>query len=844
MLLLHQTGGVKVGELVRYTVTYAPLEDDAWPRPSRLYLRIGNTCPVAKRVAVFPGPFTLSVCAFPSVFDPFRKLDQPAEHGVPEFEPQVKAGTHWECELLIPREVLHAHHHDETQTVSWVIEVSSQVVFTKSAVVSYELLIASDPQELRRGLVLLTSPGRLVDHQELMRAVGEPSTLQSPGVFSTAVTVKVEDTMILWRSPAMVPAQPSHKSANRDDLTCSDEADQMTAAPRKPRKIHLVVMTHGLNSTIGSDLLFLKESIDAAARRAKAQALASGDVDEDEYENVIVRGYSGNATKTQRGIKFLGKRVAKYVLSMTYPDQPCLPTGRTSDDGFAQGFAGDLDARHQHAHPYMPHEYRGWQRQSYQVTSISFIGHSLGGPTQTYAIAYIQKRSPTFFDLIKPRSFITLASPMLGVSSENPLYVRLCLEAGFVGRSGRDLGLSWGPKTIARSGWGALVASLAGSSASSSPHASDRPGSKPLMQILPTGPAHVALAKFVDRTVYANVVNDGIVPLRTSSLLFLDWQSLERVERARRDTGLISNVSRHLMIPSQRPATRRGGPGYDMAVVPQPTEEEVVDEENGLTPPAPPTLARTPRSGYSPSRAPLSGVFKLAKRNAPDRFVSQRHKQMLSRGQTFHLDDLPSAERTDLLGREPRRREADIRAPPTTTFLEGFGDVLTPVVASVDFLIDPEARPKTIIHDRVYRPADIPPMQNDNMRVEERVARSYHHDMSWRKVLVKMEPDAHNNIVVRRQFSNAHGWPVIKHLADTHFGRGEEEPISPVKPPLPPRAYSHPTPQPEPMEPHLLAWSEADWQDSEDDSETDESGSKLTRLAARATHYAADGIKT
>lgn len=34
---------------------------------------------------------------------------------------------------------------------------------------------------------------------------------------------------------------------------------------------------------------------------------------------------------------------------------------------------------------------------------------------------------------------------------------------------------------------------------------------------------------------------------------------------------------------------------------------------------------------------------------------------------------------------------------------------------------------------------------------------------------MRLSPDAHNNIVVRRMFANAHGWPVIKHLVDTHF---------------------------------------------------------------------------
>ena len=55
------------------------------------------------------------------------------------------------------------------------------------------------------------------------------------------------------------------------------------------------------------------------------------------------------------------------------------------------------------------------------------------------------------------------------------------------------------------------------------------------------------------------------------------------------------------------------------------------------------------------------------------------------------------------------------------------------------------------------------------MKVEEKIARAYHRDLSWRKVLVRLEPDAHNNMVVRRMFANAYGWPVVRHLVETHF---------------------------------------------------------------------------
>ena len=46
-------------------------------------------------------------------------------------------------------------------------------------------------------------------------------------------------------------------------------------------------------------------------------------------------------------------------------------------------------------------------------------------------------------------------------------------------------------------------------------------------------------------------------------------------------------------------------------------------------------------------------------------------------------------------------------------------------------------------------------IDSGGMKVEEKIARAYHKDLSWRKVLVRLEPDAHNNMIVRRQFANA-----------------------------------------------------------------------------------------
>ena len=93
---------------------------------------------------------------------------------------------------------------------------------------------------------------------------------------------------------------------------------------------------------------------------------------------------------------------------------------------------------------------------------------------------------------------------------------------------------------MVRSGWGAVIGGI-GSEGKRANRQPD-PGAKPLLRILPTGHTHQVLKLFRNRTVYSNVVNDGIVPLRTSCLLFLDWSGLGRVEKARRENGLVGTM--------------------------------------------------------------------------------------------------------------------------------------------------------------------------------------------------------------------------------------------------------------------------------------------------------------
>lgn len=996
MLLLHQVGSVKIGEVVRYTVTYTPSRDRILPSPELLHLRIRNTSAIALRAAFVHGPYTLSVAAYPAAFNPHEKFHQARTHGVPEFEPMLKAGGSWSCHLIVPDNVrqtagtgtghfgghdIHADPDLNPPCASWIIEVSSQVIFSTSAAVGFEILLGRDEKSVNTGtgisLPLASNnsqspqPGKIADHQQSMGARDGHHPVQPKGIFSNAISMRVDDTASLWNTPRLPGWDDMGKErlrAEGKNITPAESvvttqhipnAEVVSSPPamKDPKKIHLVVLTHGLHSNLGADMLFLKESIDVAVQKAKKDAKArkereraaikkkielghegkdtshieippAQEGDDDDEEEVIVRGFSGNATRTERGIKYLGKRLAKFILAMTYPDQPFLPVTKAASDSVVQAMKGDKSKGspvHKRSTIHDDHSAstRPGQARPYKFTSISFIAHSLGGLVQTYAIAYIQNHSPQFFNIIRPVNFITLATPFLGLSNENPLYVKFALDFGLVGRSGQDLGLTWRAPTLARSGWGAIVSNL-GETAHKKVLGESQPESKPLLRILPTGPAHTALQKFRNRTVYSNVVNDGIVPLRTSCLLFLDWQGLGRVEKARREAGLVGTVVGFGW--AELTGTNVTSPRNGRWQPPEETESDTLDNNVGAatTPnghhdshdvPLPPTNAtldddrvslRSLTPGVTPSQTsseggPFSGFFSLFQRentgsasNAsnPKSPSSSKANKIYHRSQILKLDkeavqsdvsgaasSANSSQSRVTAGHDGPEDGSDLSAPPKTTFFESAGDLLNPKIPSVEFLIDPAQRQRTIFHDRVYHPADIPPPplkkrptsltlrrrsltgslsssntskmgggnganasvkpsgsedstpymtpknedswndhsdfatlpspsltkqgssiqtnhkqpQNDklfgadvtseaqqsllsaevidssNMKVEEKIARAYHRDLSWRKVLVKVEPDAHNNIIVRRMFANAFGWPVVKHLVDAHF---------------------------------------------------------------------------
>ncbi len=913
-------------------MTYTPSIDRILPPPTHLHVKIKNTSAIPLRAAYLHGPYTLYVACYPSTFDPYKKHETSKEEGVPEYEPQLKAGGQWSAKLTVPEEIrrdaVHGEskRHGDRKSFTWIIEVASQIIFSKTATVHYEVLVGRDEKSVELGFHGVVgsgqgAPGRLEDHKHRRAR----DAAQPKGVFSKAVRLAVDDTESLWNTPPFpewesdgdVKVQEGPQHGDKRDYAAKKDKKQ-----QKQKKIHLVLLTHGLHSNLGADMLFMKETIDTAAKQAREDskkrraerrarrlaesnqfgrdvvdqrtksvpeiALTGADEEttDDEEEEVLVRGFNGNAVRTERGIQYLGKRFAKYVLSITYPDQPYLPVKSSIGKSLSKSMptskpapSSDVQPTHKNSSIIKDENHRS-HNLPYKITSISFISHSLGGLIQTYAVAYIQKHSPDFFELIKPINFVAMATPFLGLSNENPVYVKFALDFGLVGRTGQDLGLTWRAPTIAKNGWGAVLGSL-----TTEAHKAQRepdPGTKPLLRILPSGPAHIALKKFRNRTVYSNVVNDGIVPLRTSCLLFLDWRGLGRVEKARRENGLVGTMVEWgwaEVTGQNASATRRALPWNDLfgesademsgngmsspdpdSSVPQAEASQGLDRDERAEP-EPQQFVEKPQSDASPPSADITssttsasnlwtGLLNLFKPQAGQQKPAHKVQKIYRRGQTMHHLERGSersshenSQGSDEVEEEhgvPRKNlvrgsslytnnseNGEVEAPPKTTFFESAGDLLNPPLPSKEFLLDPTARPRTIWHDRVYHPEDIPPppakrhrtlmmraipgsrkgsqqslmppdpassltvnpprsssshssasiltqgpnetQETGSMKIEEKIARAYHKDLSWRKVLVRLEPDAHNNMIVRRMFANAYGWPVVKHMCDTHF---------------------------------------------------------------------------
>ncbi|ODV86618.1 hypothetical protein CANARDRAFT_27046 [[Candida] arabinofermentans NRRL YB-2248] len=599
-LLYRSHSSLKIGDVHRYIITYFPKEGED-PTKS-LFIKIKNVEMIPLRAAYLAGPYIIYCDVRTDDYTHnkgcFITADQPI------YDPSLSAGQSLVAELSL---------HTMKEKHVWIVDVISQMLFSTSSEVHYEIMLGKDPSCLHR------------------HNMGDEL-----GKFTTRLDVQHMKTVDLWNQPP-----PS-------------------SIPNDP--VHLVIITHGLLSNVSADMFYLKEQIELMASKTG--------------ENIVVRGFADNVCKTERGVRYLGRRLAEYIVRTVVP--------------------------------------------SMNVTKISFVAHSLGGLVQTFAIAYIQLNYPEFFDNVKPETFIAMASPFLGISNENPAYVKVALSFGIVGKTGQDLGLQ---------------------------------GTKPLLMLLPSEPTRKILRKFKRRTLYANTVHDGIVPLRTSALLYLDWKALSSVYATLKDANTLNTDAAK---KSERNTTQDS---ESVSEIPANVEGESSD-------------ASLVTSLKSKLLSPLQTAMAFCLPSMQDDSKIHRYARYQTKDGRSESDD------------DDSNSKSHIEPLPKSSVIESIKRVVLPPLPPLKYLIDPNSREQVILHDKIYDPDCIPrknlrssstllesldPIKRQRI-LEEKIARRWHNGMTWRKVLVNLLPDAHNNIIVRRRFANAYGWLVVDHMVENHFG--------------------------------------------------------------------------
>lgn len=627
-----------IGDLFRYKIVVdkEKLEEDAIC-VSELFVRVKNKESPLLRPVYLTGPYSCYVDVRPFNYDENKKFD---EHEKIQFTSDLKPDEHFKAKLL-----LNENSKMEDGRYSWTIDVISQVSVSALPKVDYEIKIGTTKEATKH----LKNTTRTIK----------------------GIVIEQWDTKKLWNFQPKFPQKP----------------------------VHLVILTHGIFSNIGCDMLYMKDQIEKM----------TFPMEEEINPNVIVRGCMDNMGKSTRGIRSLGTRVAKYVIA-------------TLDE----------------------------LNEKYKVDKISFIGHSLGGPVQAMALHYIAVKRPEIFDPktgVKPMNFIAFASPFIGVVGDFPRYVSLALDVGALGLTGRDLTLKYTPLT-SRDG---LVSDK-----------DDTPAPKLILEAIPQSPALEILQRIVHRTLYANVLHDGIVPLRTAALLYLDWSSLAKVSEIRKKkSNALSNESataRELL---------KSSPSSSPSVEPS-TKEKGKDNES--------TTGEIPVENMD-KRAAMQWII-------PQGFNKGKKYGKYTRTQTMDMDSDSSESDNGNYSKTQNNEEQKFVPPPEASTVLAAISVITSSIPTQEYIRDPSVRTDAIVHDKLYNPSELPaphytdrpfikkviyPNETTN-RDQERIARAWQETMTWRKVLVDLKPDSHNNICVRRRFTNLFGNVAVSNMVETHFG--------------------------------------------------------------------------
>lgn len=472
-----------------------------------------------------------------------------------------------------------------------------------------------------------------------------------------------------------------------------------TLPQERDQPVHLVILSHGLFSNLTADMLYIKDRLEQKAK-----------------DNLMVCGYEGNAGQTEKGVEKLGIKLAKYVKDVI----------KKSIDG------------------------------GIKIDKISFIGHSLGGLIQAYALKYIILTEGIHYFTsrhIRPVNFLCLASPLLGILSEMSILITWVFELGTLGKTGRDL---------------TLLKRLPSIKYLCNNEYKARDVFKPVLKTLPSEPLPSILSQFENLAVYANAVNDGIVPLRTASLLYLDYEALLKAENFIPKADAQSSSEDHKSLGSNLSEQMK----HEIVQIPKSLD----NEEN--------FKAKQVQEHYWKDKN-----FKLGRIRKWKRVSKRTYRRMMKiNAQGLNITDVNENESIEsrLLGNSSKA----LYQPAKTSAIESALNILVSPHPSYSFIFNPEARESVVFHDKYY-PSKSLPMDDKQgeskmgclhieksifnysewkLQTQVNIARKYHSlDLNWRKILVNLPPDAHNNINVRRRFANGFGWGVVDHLSSVFF---------------------------------------------------------------------------
>lgn len=738
---------LQLGGVTRYVVRYTHTDLDVGDtgsagvtaRTAPVYFRLKNTENASIRaIHLLNGPFTLYCHVVPCNYQHKKEYvpqnDMDSQEVV--FDNEIKPGQTFNVPLILNSNSLRETLAGGSNVYEWSIDIISQIVITTYTYIEYDFMVGDNLDIMKK-----------VNHGPLNSGT-MPFTRLASGFSPTYSSNHSEGGLNNKYSRDSIPKLATSLNPLLE-VTKKTAKELWNTKPPDPKSpVHLIIITHGIFSNTYADMLYLKEEIESNLG-----------------QNVLVRGYLGNAGHTERGVKRLGIAVAEYVLEII----PEL-------------------------------------QKQYSIDKISFIGHSLGGVVQLYAMKYILwSEGEDYFrkQSIIPEHLICMATPLLGVLNEMSFWISWFLDIGALGKTGRDLTLLKKIPTIKDIKMSRALTNTKGHHHNY--HYLPRDNFKPLLETLPNDPLQLFLKQFSHLTLYANAVNDGIVPLRTSSLLYLDWEALGDVGgiKAEEKKG-VHNTTKDEKDGRQSQLSDSEHDEEDVETVGGGQVGEEVDDagENQISIGEVPnddedtqtSKLKEGKKSFKP-KSHISKYLELMALNVNIK-PSKKTKRKISRRERKFM--MISAKGIDPLEKEndanisstPTNESRDVSSdgeyypqlniPPKASAIESALNTLLCPIPSPKYVINPESRPSIIFHDKFYSFLNIPQTTHVSRRnrigeilfkyhdskaeKQVKIAQKYHDGLTWRKVLVHLPPDAHNNIVVRRRFANGYGWGVVDHI--------------------------------------------------------------------------------